>query len=93
MRRRELHRRGDSFAGAELCGPRSCVAPGGDTDEDVERCIEGGRVDVLFSHDIQAEVPLTDPHLDMGPFPAAAEALAKNRERLQRIADGVRPKL
>jgi hypothetical protein len=63
------------------------------TEADVERCIAGGPADILFSHDIQAEAPLIDPHLDLPPPPTVARALAANRERLQRIVEMVRPKL
>lgn len=63
------------------------------TDQDVARCSEGGRVDILFTHDIQAEVPLTDPLLEPLLPPSVADALSRNRQRLQRITEVVRPKL
>jgi predicted phosphodiesterase len=63
------------------------------TDHDVARCSEGGRVDILLTHDIQAEVPLTDPMLAPVLPPSVADALSHNRQQLQRITEAVKPKL
>lgn len=63
------------------------------TPTDVDRAIEGGPVDVVFSHDAPTDVVLT------GDFPMSLVTertklwAQESRERLQRIIDVVRPRL
>lgn len=60
----------------------------------MQRCTAGGPADVLFSHDIQAELPLTDPHEDAAAVASFVfERMHDNRMRLQRIVEAVRPTL
>ncbi|MBV9100108.1 MAG: metallophosphoesterase [Candidatus Dormibacteraeota bacterium] len=63
------------------------------TDDDVARCIAGGGTAVMFSHDIQLEVQLTDPHEQVGAPDYVMQGIRANRTRLQRIADATLPSL
>lgn len=64
------------------------------TDDDVQRCVAGGAADILLSHDIQAELPLTDPHEDLATLGSFVfQRINDNRMRLQRIVEAVRPTL
>ena len=64
------------------------------TDDDVQRCVAGGAADILLSHDIQAELPLTDPHEDLAALGSFVfQRMHDNRMRLQAIAEAVRPAL
>jgi hypothetical protein len=63
------------------------------TREEVDRCVAGGRADVLFSHDICLDVDLVSRH-DGLELPAIVQDLVyANRLALQTIVDGVTPRL
>jgi hypothetical protein len=60
---------------------------------EVEACVAGGRVDVLFSHDINLDVQI-EGAFDLDDLPLAVRnAVYGNRLALHRIVDVVRPSL
>lgn len=63
------------------------------TDTEVERAIEGGEVDVVFSHDAPAFIDLNTYFAQRGEhFFKDEENTLRNRQQLTRVFDAVRPR-
>jgi predicted phosphodiesterase len=64
------------------------------SDDDVARCVAGGRADVLLSHDAPSGfvIPTIDDRGTPAPFPPFALAESgRHRQQLRRVVDAVRP--
>lgn len=71
------------------------------SDEEIDRAIGGGRVDILVSHDCPGGVPIpgigdddVDPYVEgtaKGFPPSEIIAAREHRDRLRRVCDAVRP--
>jgi Icc-related predicted phosphoesterase len=55
------------------------------TDEDVQKCADAGRVDILLTHDLPLEVTVVDRHLDPGWGEEAVHATYFNRVKVSEI--------